>query len=182
MIRLPDRIELSGLALRPPRLEDAPALFAWASDPEVTRYLGFAPHRDLEASRAVLRRWEKAWAESGGRLLPCRPLPFLIEAGGEAVGSLAVTALRYGYELGYALRRDRWGQGLMPRAVAGLAEALLARGAVRVTATAHVENTASHRTLEKAGFAREGHLRRYFYFPNLGGYGDGYLYARVAPG
>ncbi len=182
MIHLPGRIELPGLALREPRLEDVPALFAWASDPEVTRYLSFTPHRDLEASLAVLRGWTRGWAESGGRLLPCRPLVYLIEVDGVAVGSLSVASLRYGYELGYALRRDRWGQGLVPRAVAGLTGALFERGAGRVTATAHVENTASHRALEKAGFAREGLLRRYFYFPNLGGFGDGYLYARVAPG
>jgi len=147
LIHLPDRIELPGLALRAPRLEDAPALFVWASDPEVTRYLSFTPHRDLEASLSVVRGWTKAWAESGGRLLPCRPLAYLIEVEETAVGSLSVASLRYGYELGYALRRDRWGQGLMPRAVTGLTDVLLRLGAVRVTATAHVENTASHRTL-----------------------------------
>ncbi len=179
MIRLPARIEGEGIVLRVPRLEDAPALFSWASDPEVTRYLSFAPHRSLEESLAVLRRWEKAWAQTDGELRPCLPLAYLIQAGGEAVGSLSAVRLRYGYELGYALRRARWGQGIAPRAVALLADWLLLAGAVRVTASAHVENAASHRVLEKAGFSREGRMRRYFFFPNLGAYGDGYLYAKV---
>ncbi len=179
MTPLPAALSLPGLRLRRPRPEDAPALFAWASDPEVTRYLSFAPHRDVDESRAALRRWARAWAESEGLLLPCRTLAYLIEVEGKPVGSLSVHWSRYGLELGYALARAQWGRGIAPRAVRGLAEWLLAHGAHRVYATAHVENAASHRVLEKAGFVREGRLSRYFFFPNLGAYGDGYLYARV---
>ncbi len=179
MIRLPATLPLSGLTLRRPQLEDAPALFSWASDPEVTRYLSFPPHPSLEESLAVLRRWVRSWAELEGRLAPCRPLAYLIEVEGKAAGSLSVQAERYGLELGYALARPYWGRGIMPRAVRGLTEWLLKKGAHRVYATAHVENAASHRVLEKAGFLREGRIRNYFYFPNLGERADGYLYARV---
>ena len=168
MIRLP-------ATPRRPQLEDAPALFSWASDPEVTRYLSFPPHPSLDESLAVLRRWARSWAELEGRLAPCR----LIEVEGKAAGSLSVQAERYGLELGYALARPYWGRGIMPRAVRGLTEWLLKKGAHRVYATAHVENAASHRVLEKAGFLREGRIRNYFYFPNLGERADGYLYARV---
>ena len=179
-MQLPARIELEeGLALRVPRIEDAPALFSWASDPEVTRYLGFKPHADLEESRAVLRGWEKAWAELGGRLTPCRALAYLIEWKGEPVGSLSVLPLRFGDELGYALAKKAWGQGVASAAVRGFSDWLLEHGRPRITATAHVENAASHRVLEKAGFLREGRLRSYFFFPNLGERADGYLFARV---
>ena len=179
-MQLPARIELKeGLALRVPRIEDAEALFSLASDPEVTRYLSFKPHADLEESRAVLRSWEKAWAELGGRLTPCRALAYLIEWKGEPVGSLGVLPLRFGDELGYALARKAWGQGVMSAAVRGFSDWLLEYGRPRITATAHVENTASHRVLEKAGFVREGRLKSYFYFPNLDERADGYLFARV---
>jgi len=64
-----------------------------------------------------------------------------------------------------------------------VADGLLAWGAWRVFATCHVENVGSQRTLEKAGFEREGRMRRYFTFPNLGPEpADGYLYARVKEG
>jgi len=179
VIRLPASLPLPGLILRRPRPEDAPALFSWASDPEVTRFLSFAPHRDLDESLGVLRRWVRAWAEREGVLAPCRSLTYLIEVEGKAVGSLSVHADRYGLELGYALARSHWGRGIMPSAVRGLTEWLLERGAHRVYATAHVANAASHRVLEKAGFLREGRIWKYFYFPNLGERADGYLYARV---
>ena len=179
MTPLPDAIPLAGLTLVKPRLEHAPAFFSWASDPEVTRFLSFRPHQSLDQSLGQLRRWVRAWAESEGVLGLGRSLVYLIEVEGKAAGSLSVFADRYGLELGYALARAYWGRGIMPKAVGGLAERLLERGAHRVFATAHVENTASHRVLEKAGFLREGRIQKYFFFPNLGTYADGYLYARV---
>jgi len=179
MTPLAETIPLSRLTLTKPRLEHAPALFAWASDPEVTRYLSYRPHQSLDESLGQLRRWTRAWAESEGVLLLGRTLVYMIEVEGKAAGSLSVFADRYGLELGYALARPYWGRGIMPEAVRGLAEWLLERGAHRVFATAHVENAASHRVLEKAGFLREGKIQKYFFFPNLGTYADGYLYARV---
>ncbi len=178
-IQLPERMELEQVVLVKPRFAHANALFSWASDPEVTRYLSFRPHQHIDESYRVLCRWIQAWEASEGRLTPGRTLVFLLQRQATAVGSLSVYASRYGFELAYALARSHWGQGLMPRAVRGLAEWLLARGAVRVFATAHVANRPSHRVLEKAGFVREGRLQKYFYFPNLGTYADGYLYARV---
>lgn len=180
MIRLPPAFETSRLRIRTPRLHDANALFSWASDPEVTRFLGFRPHRSTDDSLAVLRRWIKAWAQSQGLVAHCRDLTYLIEYRGIPIGSLSVHAGRLGLEIGYALSREVWGKGFMPEAVATLTETLLALGGVRVMATAHVDNHRSQRVLEKTGFVREGRLERYFYFPNLGSFGDGFLYARTA--
>ena len=50
----------------------------------------------------------------------------------------------------------------------------------RLSAFTHADHAASGRVLEKAGFAREGRLRRYFVFPNLGPEPlDVLVYARV---
>ncbi|NPA26861.1 MAG: GNAT family N-acetyltransferase, partial [Chloroflexi bacterium] len=164
-IQLPERIELERLVLVKPQFAHADALFGWTSDPEVTRYLSFRPHQSIDESRRLLCRWIQAWEESEGRLTPGRALVYLIEMDATAVGSLSVYAARYGYELAYALARSHWGKGIMPHAVRGLTEWLLAHGAGRVFATAHVANRPSHRVLEKAGFVREGRLQKYFYFP-----------------
>ncbi len=181
MIRLPPVLETSRLRIRTPQLNDANALFSWASDPEVTRFLGFRPHRSTDDSLAVLRRWIKSWTQSQGLVAHCQELTYLVEHQGRPIGSLSVHAGRLGLEIGYALSREVWGRGFMPEAVSALSETLLALGAVRVMATAHVDNHRSQRVLEKVGFVREGRLERYFYFPNLGSFGDGFLYARTAP-
>ena len=94
----PDRITGPRLVLRPPMLADAGALFQRvARDPEVTKYLQWAPHPDVAATRRVITEKlnvgddERTWAIelrhsgeiiglascsppgaalSGGRLLP----------------------------------------------------------------------------------------------------------------
>ena len=46
------RIETERLILRPIGVEDALAVFAWTSDPEVNRYMPYPLHRDLSETEA----------------------------------------------------------------------------------------------------------------------------------
>jgi [ribosomal protein S5]-alanine N-acetyltransferase len=46
----------SDLVLRPLREADAPALFAFTSDPEVTQYVLWPTHRDLTQTQQFIRR------------------------------------------------------------------------------------------------------------------------------
>ena len=48
-------LETERLLLRRMRLDDAQDMFAYASDPEVTRYVLFDTHRSVEDSEAFLR-------------------------------------------------------------------------------------------------------------------------------
>jgi len=181
-MRLPREIETPRLRLRPPAEGDLEALFALYSDPEVVRYLSFRPLRERGQVRAMLARFEQSWLQGKGdlELVKQSYLYVLERPGAGALGTLGVRKETYGYELSYALARSAWGHGYMPEAVRAASDWLLDHGAWRVFATCHVENTGSQRTLEKAGFEREGRMRRYFTFPNLGPEpADGYLYARV---
>jgi RimJ/RimL family protein N-acetyltransferase len=64
-------------------------------------------------------------------------------------------------EIGYWLGQAFWNQGLGTAAVKTLTEhAFAAHGLTRVFALPFVENMASIRVLEKAGFQYEGRLRR----------------------
>ena len=65
----PDHIVGARLLLRPPNLDDAGALFQRvARDPEVTKYLLWAPHPDVGATRRVITEKlnvtddERTWA------------------------------------------------------------------------------------------------------------------------
>ena len=55
MSSLPPTIETARLILRPYTLDDAPAVVAVNSHPEVTRYTGDGPFADVEAARASSR-------------------------------------------------------------------------------------------------------------------------------
>ena len=51
-------IETERLRLRRVTVDDAQAMFDnWASDPEVTRYLTWKPHRGVEETREILQAW-----------------------------------------------------------------------------------------------------------------------------
>lgn len=67
----------------------------------------------------------------------------------------------------------------MSEAVAALADTALERGFFRVQASCDVENRPSQRTLEKAGFVREGRLERYIVHPNISAEPRGcFMYAK----
>jgi RimJ/RimL family protein N-acetyltransferase len=90
---------------------------------------------------------------------------FAIEVAGEAVGGVGLMlhedVERVSAEIGYWLGESLWGRGIMSAAVNAVTEyAFSALGLTRVYAVPYAHNAASMRVLEKAGFAREGRMRR----------------------
>ena len=64
-------------------------------------------------------------------------------------------------EIGYGVRSDEWGRGYATEALVALSRWMLTEGGIqRAWLTANVDNVASVRVAEKAGFHREGTLRR----------------------
>jgi RimJ/RimL family protein N-acetyltransferase len=79
-------------------------------------------------------------------------------------------------EIGYFLDPSERGKGYCTEAVKIILDYLfLSRDTARVQATADVRNVASQKVLEKAGFKREGTLRRLFFI--RGELRDAYLYS-----
>lgn len=62
-------IETPRLLLRRLLPSDAPMMYAnWASDPEVTRWLRWTPHKDVAETRELLTAWALLYPQRG--LLP----------------------------------------------------------------------------------------------------------------
>ena len=80
-------------------------------------------------------------------------------------------------EVGYWMRRDLRGRGLMTRAVELISRYALEQGAQRVFLRADPENVASCRVAEKAGFTKEGVLRSAHWNPRLGRRQDWAIYS-----
>jgi RimJ/RimL family protein N-acetyltransferase len=90
---------------------------------------------------------------------------FAIEHGGEAVGGVGFLVgrdiARISAEMGYWLAEEFWGRGFASRAVTAMSDwAFDNYRLTRIFAMAFAHNAASIRVLEKAGFEREGLLRR----------------------
>lgn len=143
-------------------MDDAEAIFAgMASDPDVTRYLRWTPHHDVDETRRVI---EEIYLAGDNPV-------WLVEwrATGEFVGVCEWRPQAHAVELGYCLGRPWWGHGIMTEVVAMLIDAARQDPAIhRVWATCHVDNVASARVLQNAGMTSEGRLARYEVFPNQG--------------
>jgi ribosomal-protein-alanine N-acetyltransferase len=169
-------IETPRLILRRFRAEDAEAQFAnWSGDPEVTRFLRWAPHKSLEESRESiarrLARYEKMDAYMWAVARKDGPLMGAVSARvQEGEDSIA--------ELGYCLGRAFWGKGYMTEALTAVIEYMLVRvGVNRVEAVHAAENPASGAVMRKAGMLREGQIRQAY--KNHMGFHDGELYGLV---
>jgi RimJ/RimL family protein N-acetyltransferase len=90
---------------------------------------------------------------------------FAIDVGGQAVGGISLNVgtdiERIGAEIGYWLGEEFWGRGIATAAIRLVTEfAFRDRGLVRVFAVPFTTNIGSIRALEKAGYQREGVMRR----------------------
>ena len=164
LTRAPERIETARLELRRPHAGDADVIFeTYASDPEVTRYVGFPRHQRVEDTRAFL-----VWSDAQWTTWPAGPYLIRLRATGEVVGSSGLSfETPQRAATGYVLGRTAWGQGYATEALAAMVEVARDCGVRRLYAVCHYAHRASARVLEKGGFALEGTLRRYAEFPNL---------------
>jgi [ribosomal protein S5]-alanine N-acetyltransferase len=164
MVRAPESLTTERLVLRRPVPADAPTVFTrYASDPEVTRWLGWARHRAVADTEAFVRWSDEVWARAPAG-------PYLIEsrADGQLLGGTGLDfEAPWRVTTGYVLATDAWGRGVATEATQAMAELADALGVRRLSALCHVDHRASSRVLEKCGFLREGVLRRYLVFPNL---------------
>jgi [ribosomal protein S5]-alanine N-acetyltransferase len=174
---LPVELTTPRLVIRPPRSADALQIFdAYTQDAEVARYMIWRPHDDLAQTQAFIDECVRAFPQGDKRayVLATRAAPDV------PIGMLEARVAGHAVDLGYVLARKYWGAGLMPEAIGSLASAVLGqREFFRVQATCDVENARSARTLEKAGFVREGRLERYTVHPNIGSEPrPSYMYAK----
>ena len=141
------------------READAPAIVECIDgDAEITRWLDQIPQPyGLEDALAYIRGLgESSFA--------------VVDSTGRVLGSIGVRWNESGDvgEIGYWLRADARGGGVTSRALLLISRWALARDGVgRLQLRADVENVASRRVAEKAGFRLEGVLRAAHWSPRL---------------
>src|SRR4051794_1136674 len=148
----PELFQTARLTLRKPRPADAPLLFAsYVQDPKVTRFLLWRPHAAVSNSKAFIDHALENWAAQTAFTW------FLFtRTEDELVGCIAARPKANEVELGYVLARECWGHGLMLEAITAIVGWAFGEPTVtRVLAVCDVDNVASARLLEKAGFILE---------------------------
>jgi ribosomal-protein-alanine N-acetyltransferase len=164
------------LVLREYERDDFEAVHRFASDPEAVAFVTWGPNTEDE-TRGFLDGWlaERAEVPRTGYTLA------LTTPGGRPFGSVGL--YRDGphhAELGFAVSRERWGQGYATEAARAILDFGFADlGLRRIYATCRPENVGSSRVLEKIGMSREGRLRDHVLI--RGDWRDSLLYAAVTP-
>ena len=150
---------------------DAEAFMSWASDPRVVLFQRRDAYDHIDQARRYIadhvlpHPWYRAICAGTTSAGAGAPLP--------VVGSISVKPAApaeadddgrlFRASVGYRVAHAHWGRGVATRAVRAAAAAVFAAWPwlLRLEAVADVDNPASQRVLEKAGFVREGVLRKY---------------------
>ena len=151
------RFDCGCCMLRPWAAGDEPSLVRHANNYKIWRNLrdGFPhPYTLVDA-----KQWISFAQQQSPQTL------FAVEVGGEAVGSVGLFPKsdieRLSAEIGYWIGEATWGKGIATAAVRTLSTyGFKELGLTRIFAVPLVSNPASMRVLEKAGYVREGVLRR----------------------
>ena len=138
-------LESERLVLCPLTLDDLPALFKWAGDERVNRYMLYPLYKSEEDGREWISSLYKDDKKDFG---------FVLKATGELIGSGGIypTDEPGVWSIGYNLRRDHWGQGLVPEAMQRIVSwARESLGLKVLEGSFAVGNDASRRVMEKLG-------------------------------
>ncbi len=155
----PPTIELDGVRLRPLRMADAAALYAYLRNPVVTELTSY-PVVSVAMVEAMIERSMSRWA--AGEL---SRWGVALQHDDQLVGTCGFTEWSQVHrwaELAFDLAQAHWGKGLMRQAVAAALQWAYRQGQVdRVHAFVRTDNWRSERLLVRSGFVREGCLRSY---------------------
>ena len=160
--QFPEVFETSRCKLRQFTWEDAKGLFMMDSDPEVHRFLGNRPLKNIGQSRDIIRNIMQQYRINGiGRFAVIEKLT------GEFMGWAGlkleireVNGHRSYYDLGYRLARRYWEKGIASEcAAASLEIGFNKYGLEVINAAAHIDNMASNRVLQKNGLKLKNTFR-----------------------
>ncbi|XP_058086417.1 uncharacterized protein LOC131233647 [Magnolia sinica] len=136
--------------------EDFDDFMVWATDSKAARFCSWEPYTSKEDALNYLKE-----------TVVSHPWFRAICLGNRPIGAISVAPgsdnNRCRGELGYVLASKYWGQGIATRAVKMVIDSIFVEWPhlERLEALVDVENPGSQRVLEKAGFLREGVLRKY---------------------
>jgi len=153
-----ESLETERLIIRRLTKEDAPAIFHYASDPEITKYVLFPTHQTLEDTwkflGTTLEKYEKK---------EVAPWGLAWKANNHLIGTCDFVwwdIINRKAEIGYILTKEHWNKGIMSEAVKRLIQfGFEEMNLNRIETRCNESNIASSRVMEKAGMSYEGTMR-----------------------
>lgn len=152
-------LETARLILRRARLEDARPMFEnWASDPEVTKFLTWPPHKNVGITETILRLWIQEYEKPD-----CYQWIIELKEIREPIGTISVVSQddQVGKaEIGYCIGKAWWHRGIASEALQAVIQFLLGEvGMKRIEAGHDPNNPHSGGVMKKCGMKYEGTFR-----------------------
>lgn len=152
------RIQTERLILRSPKSSDVGALFSYATDPQVSRYVLWSAHRTPADSAWFIRKVRSENRQGNEMTLTVEE-----KSSGQMIGTMGFVSFNHQHhlaEVGYSFSKKSWGKGYATEALTALIrygfEVLELN---RIEGVCDVRNPASGRVMEKCGLQYEGTLR-----------------------
>ena len=143
---LPKILETERLILRPITMEDKAAVYKWASDPRVSKYMLYSNYNSPDDA--------DIWIENLYLSDKNLDYGFVWKETGELIGSggLNYNEEAGNWELGYNIRYDMWGRGIVLEACKRIIEYARADYEVnKIVAVYAVDNPNSGKIMKKLG-------------------------------
>ena len=155
--RIPD-LSTERLLLRKIRLNDAPDMFEYSKDPEVTKYLLWDPHPTVEHTRNYIDYLQDRYRD--GKYYDWA---VILKSSGKMIGTCGFSSIlpeHRSAEVGYVLNPAFRGQGIAGEALSAVLDFAFRKMALnRVEAKCVAENASSERVMQKVGMTFEGVAR-----------------------
>ncbi|MBR5032048.1 MAG: GNAT family N-acetyltransferase [Treponema sp.] len=139
-------LETERLILRPLAMDDLDAVFKWAGDPRVNKYMIYPLYKNKEEGI----EWLNSLYQDDDK----KDFGFVLKETGELIGSGGIYyhPERGLWSIGYNLAYDYWNRGFTTEAMEKIIEwGRQELGIKEVAATFAVENVGSRRVMEKLG-------------------------------
>jgi len=159
-------LETERLILREIGTNDNEALFDIFSSETIMKYYGMFPYEEMSQAEQLISNFAKAFDEE-------KSIRWGIELKGEniLVGTCGFHNWNKKHqraELGYELHDNHWKKGYVSEAISEVIKYGFHNLELnRIEALVYPDNIASHNSLEKLGFDKEGLLKEYCIFRNI---------------
>ena len=151
-------IETDRLILRQAKVADAEAMFRnWANDEEVTKFLTWPTHGNIEVTRTLLANWADSYQRDD-----YYQWMIVLKEINEPIGSIMVSSVgrAQSAHVGYCIGKKWWHQGIMSETLKRVMDFLFDEvGYHRVEAMHDSNNPNSGKVMVKCGMKYEGTLR-----------------------
>ena len=154
------RLETERLILRRFVIEDADAMYKnWASDDEVTKYLMWSTHTNIDVSKSVIEDWVNSYSDE-------KYYQWAIVLKGncdEPIGSIAAVHMNEDISMvhiGYCIGKNWWHKGITSEALKAVMDFFFEKVEVnRIESRHDPRNSNSGKVMKKCGMKYEGTMR-----------------------